>query len=314
VGIQTYTINGKLWALPSGSIGGFPIFYNKTLLDKYQLPVPNTYSDLLTVGQQLAKASNNSAHGYTHDGKDIYLWPVWFFTTYAQVTNNQSVQKTWNTLGGGGKFTDPEVVEALDRIFGLAQNGVFSPDVNSLDTDGATAEFMTGRAAFWLHYDGVIATVRQAGKPNLNPPGRNLQVTLFPYIGSQTIQRQFPGGTGAAAAIYSKISSDRLPVVQALLDYITTDASDTYLVQSGDSTLGTNIHAQGSSDPVALAEKALLNNMTIYLDWYWPPEITTAFQQGIQAGVSKAKTAAQAAQDIQTTFEQLQKQGYTFAH
>jgi len=68
------------------------------------------------------------------------------------------------------------------------------PDVLSLDTDGATAEFMTGKAAFWLHYDGVIATVRQAAPPQMNPPGMDLDVTLFPWVGKKSIKRQFPGG------------------------------------------------------------------------------------------------------------------------
>jgi hypothetical protein len=64
---------------------------------------------------------------FTHDGGLIYLWPVWFFTTYAQVTGNQSVQKTFATLQGKGKFTDPEVVEALQLIFNFATDGLFSP-------------------------------------------------------------------------------------------------------------------------------------------------------------------------------------------
>ncbi|MDB5058147.1 MAG: transporter substrate-binding protein, partial [Chloroflexi bacterium] len=295
--------------LPSGSTGGFPIFYNKALLDKYHLVAPQTYADLLSVGKALTK---QGVSAYTHDGKDIYLWPVWFFTTYAQVTGNKSVQKTQATLQGHGKFTDPEVVEALDLIFNLARNKIFSPDVLSLDTPGAQAEFLTGRAAFWLHYDGIISTVRQAAPPALNPPGMNLDVTLFPWVDKKTVKRQFPGGTGAAIGIYSKIAANRKATAQQVLDFCTTDQADTYLVKNSLSTLGTNIHAQGSSDPVALKEKAILPNMSIYLDWYWPPEITQAFQQGIQAGINMSKTAKQVSADIQTVFEGLLKSGYKF--
>jgi len=311
IGLKTYTINGKLWALPTGSIGGFPIFYNKALLDKYHLPVPQTYAQLLAVGKELTK---QGVSAYTHDGKNIYLWPVWFFTTYAQATANRSVEKTIATLTGHGKFTDPEVVEALDVIFDLARHKIFSPDVLSLDTDGATAEFMTGKAAFWLHYDGVIATVRQAAPPSLNPPSMNLDVTLFPRIGKKSIKRQFPGGTGAAAGIYSKTSPARQKVVTEILEFITTDRANAYLVTNGASTMGTNIHAKGSTDLVALKERTLLPNMTIYLDWYWPPEITRAFQEGIQAGVGLKKTAPQVARDIQAVFTKLLKSGYKFAH
>ena len=37
---------------------------------------------------------------YTHDGKDIYLWPVWFFTTYAQVTDMTMAEPAAKALLG----------------------------------------------------------------------------------------------------------------------------------------------------------------------------------------------------------------------
>ena len=45
IGLKTYTISGKLWALPYGGIGGFPIFYNKAILDKAGLKYPATFED-----------------------------------------------------------------------------------------------------------------------------------------------------------------------------------------------------------------------------------------------------------------------------
>ena len=45
-----------------------------------------------------------------------------------------------------------------------------------------------------------------------------------------------------------------------------------------------------------------------------PPEITTAFQQGIQALITGTQTAKQVAGNIQLVFEGLQGRGYKFAH
>jgi ABC-type glycerol-3-phosphate transport system substrate-binding protein len=123
-GLQIYTIGGHLWALPKGAAGGFPIFYNNDLLKKAGVGVPHSYADFKAMAPALKKIG---ASVFTHDGGLIYLWPVWFFTTYAQVTGNQSVQKTFATLQGKGKFTDPEVVEALQLIFNFATDGLFSP-------------------------------------------------------------------------------------------------------------------------------------------------------------------------------------------
>lgn len=83
-------------------------------------------------------------------------------------------------------------------------------------------------------------------------------------------------------------------------------------MQDGSEPTGVNKRARTSNDPVALQIKGLLGNMTTYLDWYWPPEVTRAFQEGIQAGVAGNLTAAAVAKDIQSTFDGLVAGGYKF--
>jgi raffinose/stachyose/melibiose transport system substrate-binding protein len=307
VALDTYSIGGHLWALPSGEMGGFPIFYNNALLKKVGVAPPRTYHDFLHIRDALAKVG---ASVFTHEGKNIYLWPVWFFTTYAQVTGNRSVEKTIATLSGRGKFTDPEVVQALDLIFQFSRDKLFSPSVLSDDVPDCDAEFLTGKAVFRLHWDGEIGQVHDQ-----KPPNMDLQVQLLPRLVSNgAVKSQFPGGTGAAMGIYSKIAPQRVSVAQDFLNFFTTDDNCTYLLQDAGQTLGVNKKSIGSTDPVALAEAKLLPNMTIYLDWIWPPEVTRAFQEGIQAGVSGNYKAPQVAADIQSVFDGLVRNGYKFKH
>jgi ABC-type glycerol-3-phosphate transport system substrate-binding protein len=161
--IDTYTIRGHLWGVPLASTGGFNIMTNTYLLDKVGASYPKTYAELVAVGKKLQKIGVSA---FSHPGKFIYLWPVWFFTTYAQTTHNQSVQKTIDTLRGKGKFTDPEVVQALELIFRFSKDGLFSPDVLSLDTNGTEHEFLTGKAAFAMGDYGFSSTLRQQKVPN----------------------------------------------------------------------------------------------------------------------------------------------------
>jgi raffinose/stachyose/melibiose transport system substrate-binding protein len=305
IGLQTYSLGGHLWALPKGGAGGFPIFYNNALLKKAGVGVPTSYADFKRMAPALQKVG---ASVFTHDGGLIYLWPVWFFTTYAQTTGNKSAEKTFATLQGKGKFTDPEVVQALQLIASFATDKLFSPDVLSLQTPGATAEFETGKAAFWLHYD-LVGPIRQA-----NPPNMDLQVMRLPKLVNNAAKSQFPGGFGSALGIWAKIAPERKDIAMQLLNFLTSDGSDDYLIQDAKNSLGCNVKAVGSSDPVAKAEKAILPNMTIYLDWYWPPQITTAFQQGIQALITGNQTAQQVAANIQLVFDGLVAGGYKFAH
>ena len=47
VGVETYTIGGKLWAAPRGGITGFPFLYNKKALDAIgATKEPETYAEL----------------------------------------------------------------------------------------------------------------------------------------------------------------------------------------------------------------------------------------------------------------------------
>jgi raffinose/stachyose/melibiose transport system substrate-binding protein len=303
--LETFTINGHLWGAPCGAVAGFPLLVNKKLLDDIGASLPNTYDDLVSINRELQKKGVST---FTHPGRNIYLWPVWFFTTYAQVTGNQSEQKTVDLLKSGGAFTDPEVVEALDLIFRFARDGMFAPNVLSADTDSALDTLLRGKAAFWMAYDGTIAAIRQA-----NPSNMDLNVQLMPrLVSNPAAKSQFPGSTGNPLCLYQKVSSGKKDAALALIDYLSSDSVDAYLVKDSQQSFPVNVHAEGSTDPAALQEKKLLDQLTTYLDWYWPPEITSAFQQGIQAGVAKQKTAQEVAQDIQATWQKVRSSGYKF--
>jgi raffinose/stachyose/melibiose transport system substrate-binding protein len=303
--VETFTINGHLWGVPIGAVAGFPLLVNKKLLDGVGAPLPTTYDELLSINRELGKTGVST---FTHPGKNIYRWPPWFFTTYAQVSGNQSEQKTLELLTSGGSFTNPEVVEALDLIFRFARDGMFGPDLLSSDTDSTLNNFIRGKAAFWMAYDGIITAIRQA-----NPSNMDLNVQLMPrLVSNANIKSQYPGSTGFPLCLYQRVSPARKDAALALIDYLSSDSVNTYLVQDSQQSFPVNVHAQGSTDPAALQEKKLLDQVTTYLDWYWPPEVTAAFQQGIQAGVAKLKTAQQVARDIQATWQKMRLSGYKF--
>jgi raffinose/stachyose/melibiose transport system substrate-binding protein len=304
LGPKTYTINGKLWGIPTGGQGGFMILYNKKLLDQIGADYPATYDDLRSIGKEL---STKGVATFTHPGKNVYLWPVWFFTTYAQTTKNKSEEKTIALLKGDGSFTDPEVVEALDLIFAFHRDGLFSKDVLSIDTDGSMANMQRSKAAFWLggDYGGISQNHPAAVDPRLQ--------VLPRLVSDASVTSQFPGGPGSPLCLYKGISEESRTAALKLIDYLSSDASASYLVKDNHGAFTTNANAQGSDDPAAKDAAKYIDHMTVYLDWYWPPEITAAFQQGIQAGVAGSKNAEQVAADIQATWQKVQQGGWKFA-
>jgi raffinose/stachyose/melibiose transport system substrate-binding protein len=99
--------------VPNGAAGGFPIYVNVALLKKYQLSQPKTYDDLKQIAKVLGE---HDVKASTHPGKVIYMWPVWFFTTFAQSSGNRPLERTTEILTGKGKFTDSDVVEGRSRV------------------------------------------------------------------------------------------------------------------------------------------------------------------------------------------------------
>jgi len=309
IALRTYTIGGKLWALPRGGISGFPFFYNNKALQKIGVTSePATYEELRTVAQELQKAG---IAPFVHPGKNIYLWPVWQFWAYAQTSGNKSVENTIKTLNGEMKFTDPEHVAALEILYRFAQDRLFVENVNSLDNDGAMLTFNQGQGGFFYFHTWYIGeNRRQAGQyPELDlglmPPVRS--------VADAQVKRENPGGTGTALGIYARIAPERLELARSVIDLMTSDTWVKWANDLNKDPVSCNQNVQASDDPLALkyAEQCA-PNQTIYLDWYWPPEITRAFQEHQQAIVAGTEKPDQAAQAIQAVLDNLYKDGYKF--
>jgi raffinose/stachyose/melibiose transport system substrate-binding protein len=307
VGIETYTIGGKLWAAPRGGITGFPFLYNKKALDAIGVTEePQTYSDLLAMAPELKQAGYAP---FVHAGKNIYLWPIWHFFAFAQTTGNKPVEMTYKTLMGDMKFTDPEHVAALEILNKYARDGMFIEGVNSLDSDGAWLAFSQGKGAFWYEHSWRIGFFRQGDYPNLDmsliPPLRSVE--------DSNIARQLPGGTGDATGIYANVAPERADLAMSILDLMTTDEWVKWRNDRDGDPVSTNINVQASEDPLAIKyEQECAANQFTYLDWFWPPEITRSFQENQQAIVTGDKNPEEAAAAIQKAMDQLYADGYTF--
>lgn len=306
VGITTYTISGTLWALPRGGINGFTFLYNKKLLDEIGVEEPVTYSDIVQMAPALRELE---AAPFVHPGKNIYLWPIWQFFTFAQTSGNQPVEKTWDILSGNTKFTDPESVAALDILNQYARDGLFVEGVNSIDRDGTWILFSQGKGGFYYEHASWISTFREQEYPDLD-------MSLIPPVLSiedQNLTRMLPGGTGSATGIYSRIAPERVEVAQSILDLMTSDEWVKWSNELNADPVSTNVNVQASDDPLALkyAEQCAPNQIT-YLDWYWPPEITRSFQENQQAIVAGTMTPDDAAASIQNVLDDLYADGYEF--
>ncbi len=300
-----YTVNGHLWGLPAGAAGGFVVFTNRALLERLGLKVPSTYDELKQVGDAL-RAKGFSA--FTHPGKVIYMWPVWFFTTFAQTTGNRSIERTIEILSGKGKFTDPDVVEALDLVFRFSRDKLFSPGVFGLDFANAQSEFQTGKACFYLFHDSIAKGLHDAEGEQLK-----LDFMLMPNLVKESVISQYPGGPGLVMAIPAKIDPARKKAAFRLIDFLSSDESNRDSMQINGGAVPVNAKVQPSDLPFYQKEKTEISKMVTYLDWFYPPEITTALQEGLQSGLAGRITAEALSKNLQALLERLSSTGFHFA-
>jgi raffinose/stachyose/melibiose transport system substrate-binding protein len=235
------------------------------------------------------------------------MWPVWFFTTFAQTSGNKPLERTAEILTGKGKFTDPDVVQGIDLVFQFSRDKLFTPGVFSLDFPNALSEFMTGKCAFYLFHDSVAKQIMEANAANME-----LDMMLMPNLVGKPVESQYPGGPGTVLSIPSKIDPKRKDAALKLIDFITSDSSDAEGVKLNGGAVPVNANVQPVDVPVYSKEKDIIHQMVTYLDWFWPPEITRAFQEGLQAGLAGRIKAEEMAKNVQTTFDRLVSNGYSF--
>jgi ABC-type glycerol-3-phosphate transport system substrate-binding protein len=307
IGLETYTIGGKLWAIPNGGISGFPFFYNKKAMDAIGFEGdPESYQELLDMAGDL-KAAGYAP--FTHSGQNIYLWPVWQFWAYAQTSGNRPVEGTWDVLAGNTKFTDAEHLAGLEILQAYTDDGMFVDGVNSMDTPAAQLSLTTGNAAFWYHWSGWAGSYGPGDFPELDLSF----VNPLRSVEDETVRRQLPGGTGWATGIYSRIAPEREQITFEILDFMTSDEMVALRNEVYSDAVSTNIGVEPSDDPLAVRYGEIsAPNQFVYLDWYWPPEITRVFQEQQQGIVAKTVTAGEAAASIQDVLDELYAEGYEF--
>jgi hypothetical protein len=101
--LEPYTIGGHLWAIPYSQVSTSAIFYNQDLFRELGLDAPKTYQDLVRVAAVIHK--QKQIIPMIHQGKAAWMWPMWFFETYAQTSGNHSVALVQAFLRGERKFT-----------------------------------------------------------------------------------------------------------------------------------------------------------------------------------------------------------------
>ncbi|MFF5991192.1 ABC transporter substrate-binding protein [Prauserella flavalba] len=119
---ESGTIGGKLYSLPN-SVDTLGVFYNKKVLDRLGVAVPESYADL-TTAMDKAKAEGLYASVTGNKGwKPVNLNYISIFLTHLA-----GGKATYDALHGEAKWTDPEIVEAVEASAEFYRDGYLAGD------------------------------------------------------------------------------------------------------------------------------------------------------------------------------------------
>jgi raffinose/stachyose/melibiose transport system substrate-binding protein len=308
--IDQYTYSGKSFAIPIQAVGTSGIFTNNTVLRKYNLTPPRTYDDLINARDALAR-DNIAVFGF--GGGSKYMWPMWFFCTFNQTSGNKAMTRTEAALRGQAKWTDRDYVDAMAILERMGKDKLFQNGVNGADTAQGLAVFSSGNAAFFFGGTWERGGFRESGMD-----GDKLGLVPFPIVvpGAKSEQTGSAGGQGLC--ILKGLSPERQKIALDLISYISSDAKVQQLSEyepgSPDPKPNKAFKGIANSDSLfaSVINPVLAPSTVTFLDWIWPPEIVTAFQDQIQAVTGGQTTATAAMAYIQRVFDGLVANGYNF--
>ncbi|HET6413267.1 MAG TPA: ABC transporter substrate-binding protein [Anaeromyxobacter sp.] len=301
-----FTFSDHVYGLPTGSLVTSGVYYNKEIFAKVGITrVPENYEQFLDAAKKIRAAGISPI---AMGGGDVYMWPMWFFETFAQTTKNHSFERTVDTLLGKAKFTDKDYLDSFTWLGRFGKDALFVKGVNGTSMDSARSLFLSGKAAMFYGGTWELNGFYQGGMS-----AEKMGILRFPVL----VPGSYPestGGPGTAWVVYSKIDSSRADLAYKLIDYATSDTVNAWFLEQmkASNSVNRNVMASYSDDLVKSIATEFAPHTTTFLDWIWPPEITKAFQQQIQAVIGGQTTPEKATEAIQKTYDDLSKGGYKF--
>jgi raffinose/stachyose/melibiose transport system substrate-binding protein len=301
--LAAYTVGGKVYGVPISTLSTSTFFYNADIFERLGISPPTTYKEFTNVAKTLSDA------GYIpvlHQGKNPWMWPMWFFETSAQ-TMGDPIAKTERNLRGEAKFTDPEDVQALADIGQFVKDDILDPDSLTVDWDGMRSAFATQKSA--IYYGGTWELPWLAE----NVKDFTYGVFPFPKLPDAPGEPRHGGGPDNGICVYSGIDEAHLPAAIKFIEYLTRpDVASMYLATEAPIAVSIEGVPVADTDVAKSLRETTYPNTIRFLDWIWPTEINDAYQAAIQGVVGGTLTPEEGAAQVQQAYDDLVADGYTY--
>jgi len=296
--LDPYTIGDRLWGFPYGNSAAGFIYYNKTMFDELGLKIPETYSDLVDIAKVIKEKKGITP--MTFRGKDSGYWSNFYMVFYAQTSNNQPLENTYDFLTNKRNFTSDAEINALKAMKAFFDDGILSTE--SLDTngDGMKASFLQQKTAMFYSHNFQLL--------QKDCPDFELGIFAFPIIVDGTYSQAF-GGPGTGIAIPSFANRDNLDNTMKFIEFMLRPEYANLCISCYKPVAEVVKGVKLVDDPnIKYLNEVLIPNTLMYLDWIWPSQVNSAICNAIPAVITGNMTAEEAAASVQKALSTLETQ------
>ncbi len=287
---QEETWNGKVWTAPWYVQPSFPMLVRKDVLAKYNLSVPKTWDQLMSVCDALSAKGVTTIAGGVKDG----FFGGWLYSILGS-QDLTSAKDVIDATIGTKSFDSAPQSNWWARLAESKSHGCWNNDINSLNLYQAQQRFVDGTAAMTI--------TAGTDAPNfVKKAGGDANVTVM-ALPSWT-KGPFVGKLGSTSQTLGITAWTKYPQVgAAFIEFLHTTAElNAWYKATG---------AMPADDRFDLTQVTTLTTRTLfklasggapYLENYIPPQLDSdAVFKNVQLVLGGSETAAAAAKDMQAT-------------
>ncbi|MEU4238493.1 extracellular solute-binding protein [Actinoplanes sp. NPDC026619] len=142
------TVNGKVYALPIETVQPIVLFYNKKVFDKVGVQPPKSYGDILDL---IPKFNAKGIAPFSLAGQSRWTNMMWLEFMLDRQAGSEVFDNVF--AAKAGSWSDPQVLEMLNKVQALVKGKAFINGFSSItaDSNADQALLYTGKAAMMVH-------------------------------------------------------------------------------------------------------------------------------------------------------------------
>lgn len=293
------SFDGNVYGVPYGGLTGVFMWYRKDIFDQYGLEPPETWDELIEVGETLKE---NGVVPIALANATKWTGSLWYMYLSDRVGGADMFVDAY---AGTGSFADPGYVRAGEMLMDLVERDFFPQGFNGMDYDTGQSRTMlyTGRAGMMLMGSWLLGAATAEAPEILD------QIGMFPFPavtdgdGDPTNLIGSPGQNYFAIA---ESSNSKEIAGEFLRDYVMDDNWVEFMAENGFVP-----PVRGAADFVddsRLKESALAferaNHVQVYYDQYLPPELGENHKDLVQALFGGQMSPREVAEAHQRAYEE----------